>query len=169
MWHRRLYAHRGPHEVTKSWTRLLGRRRGKLLRQLRIVLKDIIRIHAAHLRAEEGIAHVEHEAATHQRHHKLRLWRHVSATLVLVIELLKHLVEVLDILMHRLRPAIELPVKRIKLTVKKLRACHRTHQALALKTKGCLQILGIHQAIILYLDLFECVIHGKALRKSVAL
>ena len=45
----RRLAHRRPHEIAKTRSRLLRGRRRKLLRELRIVLKNIARVHIAHL------------------------------------------------------------------------------------------------------------------------
>ena len=97
---------------------------------------------------------MKHETTAHERHQQLGLGRHVSATLVFVIQLLKDLVKVLNVLVDRLGPSVQFPVKRVEFTVKKLRARGYTHETLALKSERGLQALRIRQALKLALNLF---------------
>ena len=112
---------------------------------------------------------MKHKSTSNKGHHQLCFRRHIAAPLVLIIQLFKDFIKILNVLVHGFRPAIEFPVKRIKFAIEKLGARGHPHQTLTLKPKGRLQILGIYQTIVFQLDFFQCIVHGVPLRQRISL
>ena len=160
-------SHRHTHEVAEARSSLVRRRRRKLAGEVRVLAENIVsRRHAG---LEERIAHVAHETGACERRHEPQLRRHLSTVLILVVELLENLVKVLHILVNGLRPSVQLEVKRVKAAIHPFHARNDTDECLALEAERRLQLLRVHQAHILLLNLVEAVIHREAAAHLVAL
>ena len=114
---------------------------------------------------------MKHEARAHHHEQEASLGRHVALGLVLVVQLLKDLVIVVDILVDGLGPAVELPVKGVELVVHELHTRHKAHHHLTLELDGALEVAGVHEAVHFLFDFFVRIVHREALgnRESLGL
>ena len=102
-----------------------------------------------------------HEATASKRHNKAHFRCHLSTVLVLIIEFLEDFIEILNILVDGLGPALEFQVKRVELIIHPLETRNEAHHHLTLKTETSLQISGIYETEIFLLNLLQTIVHCK--------
>ena len=108
---------------------------------------------------------MEHHRGSADHHDELHLWGHLDLRLVLVVELLKDSIIVLDILHRILGPTVELQVEGVELVVQKLQAGHAGDEHAALELDGALDLDAIGHPLILGSNLLNVAVDCQALAR----
>ena len=131
-----------------------------VLHQSRVLLHHLC--HVGHSRLEHTVRQVEHHRGPTDHHNQLDLRRHLDLRLVLVIQLLKHAIVIIDILHHVLGPPVQLQIKGVKLVIQKLQACDTGDEHTTLKLDGPVHLDTIHHTLKLCAHLLDVAVNRQA-------
>ena len=112
---------------------------------------------------------MEHHRGSADHHDELDLRGHLDLRLVLVVEILKDAVVVLDVLHGVLGPAVECQVEGIELVVEKLQAGHTGNEHTALELDGALDLDTVRHPLVLGPDLLNVTVDCQTLARLDAL